>query len=54
MKGQDNGKSGEGTYESSRRFAFAMRALSRTPVSLSYQNRDLRYEWAENLPAASS
>ncbi|WP_176762559.1 sensor histidine kinase [Pelagibacterium luteolum] len=27
-----------------------MRALSRTPVSLSYQNRDLIYEWVENLP----
>jgi two-component sensor histidine kinase len=27
-----------------------MRVLSRTPVSLSYQNRDLIYEWAENLP----
>lgn len=51
MKGQDNGKSGGGSLESSRRFAFAMRALSRTPVSLSYQNRDLLYEWAENLPA---
>ena len=51
MKGQHNGKSGGGTLESSRRFAFAMRALSRTPVSLSYQNRDLLYEWAENLPS---
>lgn len=50
MRGQDNGKTGEGGLESSRRFAFAMRALSRTPVSLSYQNRDLIYEWAENLP----
>ncbi|WP_158541526.1 sensor histidine kinase [Pelagibacterium lacus] len=27
-----------------------MRALSRTPVSLTYQNSDLVYEWAENLP----
>ncbi len=51
MKGQDNGKSGGGDRDSSRRFAFAMRALSRTPVSLSYQNRDLIYEWAENLPS---
>lgn len=50
MKGQENGKSGGGNLEGSRRFAFAMRALSRTPVSLSYQNRDLLYEWVENLP----
>ena len=50
MKGQENGKPGAGNLESSRRFAFAMRALSRTPVSLSYQNRDLLYEWVENLP----
>ena len=50
MKGQQNGKSGGGSLESSRRFAFAMRALSRTPVSLSYQNRELLYEWVENLP----
>lgn len=50
MNTQENGKSRTGEVENSRRFAFAMRALSRTPVSLSYQNRDLRYEWAENLP----
>lgn len=50
MKGQEKAQQGGNGMESSRRFAFAMRALSRTPVSLSYQNRDLVYEWAENLP----
>lgn len=50
MQGQDNGKSGEGSLEGSRRLAFALRALGRTPVSLTYQNRDLNYEWVENLP----
>lgn len=49
MKRQENEKGG-GDFEGSRRLAFAMRALSRTPVSLSYQNRDLIYEWVENLP----
>lgn len=51
MKGQDNGKSGGGGLDEPRRFAFAMRALSRTPVSLSYQTTDLTYAWAENFPA---
>lgn len=50
MKRHENGKSSGNALESSRRFAFAMRALSRTPVSLSYQNRDLLYEWIENFP----
>ena len=50
MQGRDNGKTGEGALEGSRRLAFAMHALARTPVSLTYQNRDLLYEWVENLP----
>lgn len=50
MQGRDNGQTGEGALEGSRRLAFAMQALARTPVSLTYQNRDLFYEWVENLP----
>lgn len=51
MKGQETGKANGSGVENSRRFAFAMRALRRTPVSLCYQNRDLVYEWVENLPS---
>ena len=50
MQGHESGKAGEGGLEGSRRLAFAMQALARTPVSLTYQNRDLFYEWVENPP----
>ena len=33
-----------------RRFDFALKALSRTPISLFYQGRDLVFAWVENPP----
>ncbi len=46
---KEGGPSGGRATDSTRRFAFAMRALGRTPVSLCYQDRDLVYEWVENF-----
>src|SRR5690554_3671190 len=48
MKGHEKIPAGGRDEDRSRRFAFAMRALSRTPVSLAYQNRAMQYEWFEN------
>jgi two-component sensor histidine kinase len=50
VKGSENGHSGGNSLNRSRRFDFALTALSRTPISLFYQTRDLVYQWAENLP----
>lgn len=50
VKGTGNGNSGGGGPSRSRRFDFTLKALSRTPITLFYQTRDLVYRWAENLP----
>lgn len=50
-RGTTTGGGGGGNGDDrSRRFAFAMRALGRTPVSMFYQSPALVYKWAENLP----
>ncbi|WP_404403010.1 sensor histidine kinase [Pelagibacterium halotolerans] len=46
----DSAATGGDELDRSRRFAFVMRALGRTPVSVFYQSTSLIYQWAENLP----
>lgn len=47
----DRFHSGGNGPDRSRRFDFALKALSRTPISLFYQKRDLVFAWVENPPA---
>lgn len=47
---QSHAAVGGDELDRSRRFAFAMQALGRTPVSVFYQSTALIYQWAENLP----